>query len=66
MMPSVLIIGGGRWSNVYINEIIALPYQVNIDVVSVSQGAKLVAKYGNKINNYYTSCQDVLLVKSTI
>ena len=56
----VLIIGGGRWSNVYIKEILSMPYLIDIDVVSQTQTSVLKSIYGSRVINYYRSFNDIL------
>ena len=56
----VLIIGGGRWSNVYICELLSMPYSVSIDIVSETQASFLKSKYGSRVSNYYLSCDNIL------
>ena len=56
----VLIIGGGRWSNVYIKELLSMPYLIDIDVVSQTQTSVLKSIYGSRVINYYRSFNDIL------
>ena len=55
----VLIIGGGRWANVYISELLSMPYSVDIDIVSQTQTSFLKSKYGSRVSNYYRSCDNI-------
>lgn len=52
---SVLIVGGGRWAEVYIKELLRLPFAIDLSVISRSNVDYLKDKYKNLVSAFYSS-----------